>query len=147
MSNLLEHASYELERAGLTTGDEYGRAVSDAVLKLMEVFVNQEHSGLSANIVTDIFNRLTNFEPLTPLTGEDDEWVELNYSDEVYYQNRRCPSVFKRVDGTAYNIDGIVFVDELGVASTSKESFVEITFPYKVTKEIVFRNSAEDNKS
>jgi hypothetical protein len=72
------------------------------------------------------------FEPLTPLTGEDNEWNQIK---DNLYQNRRSPRVFKE-DGQAYDIDGIVFRDPDGCYVTNKDSRVNITFPYTPVTEI-----------
>lgn len=77
-----------------------------------------------------VFTKLANFEPLSPLTGEDSEWTEI--ADGVF-QNKRCSHVFKQHDrfgGQAYDIDGKVFREPNGNCYTSIDSFVPITFPY-----------------
>src|SRR3546814_11262809 len=45
-------------------------------------------------------------------------------------QNKRCPHVFRDKDGTAYDIDGKVFVEESGGSYTNRDSRVEVSFPY-----------------
>jgi hypothetical protein len=75
---------------------------------------------------------LLRYEPLGPLTGEPDEWVDHGYC----MQNNRCSHVFKqadRFDGQAYDIQGKVFREPSGACYTCSDSFVPITFPYTPT--------------
>jgi len=49
--------------------------------------------------------KLIGGKPLSPLIGDDDEWIEHDYGGPVTYQNKRCSTVFKDVkDGPAYDI-------------------------------------------
>jgi hypothetical protein len=129
-------AKDELERAGLFSPDsDYGGMLADAVMKLITVFADEGHSGASAAMAVSLFQRLARFEPLTPLTGEDDEWNEVS---EGVFQSRRCPHVFKE-NGEAYNIRGRVFREPNGACFTSSESRVPITFPYTPHTEYVDR--------
>jgi hypothetical protein len=98
---LLEHTKVELEIAGLLSeeGDFYGGETGKAVLELMEVFSKQGHSGMSAPMVADIFHKLANYKPLGPITGKDEEWTLLDYSDKVKFQNKRESGLFKDSDG------------------------------------------------
>ena len=148
MSNLKRHALMEFRAAGWCdeTGkfdDEMQEAICNHVLKLLEVFSDEGHSGSSAPYAINVFKTLAMFEPLVPLTGEDWEWTEVS---DGTFQNKRCSHVFKqadRFDGQAYDIDGIIFYNwyknENGEKSksyfTGKESCVPITFPYTPTKE------------
>jgi hypothetical protein len=118
---LIEHTKTELEIAKLFTkdGDFYEGATGKAVMELIEVFSKQGHSGMSAPIVADIFHKLVRYEPLQPITGADEEWVEVsNYSDtkEEWYQNKRCSGLFKDgKDGKPYYIDAIIKRDQKGI--------------------------------
>jgi len=129
-SCLLQYAETELEAAGwFKAGGMYGGELGKAVVELIKKFSDQEHSGMSAGIAINLFHRLSKYKPLTPLTGEDDEWTEVGTD---VFQNKRCFSVFRR-DGEAYNIDGIVWKDrENGSTYTDRESRIPVTFPYTV---------------
>ena len=109
---LVDHAKVELEIAGLLNeeGDFYGGMTGKAVLELMEVFAKQGHSGMSAPIVADLFQKLANYKPLGPITGKDEEWVEVfNDKDgQPVYQNKRGSAVFKHSDGRATYNDSII---------------------------------------
>ena len=107
---LVEHAKLELEIAGLLDeeGDFYGGMTGKAVLELMEIFANQGHSGMSAPIVADLFKRLANHEPLGPITGDVNEWTQLDYGDDLKYQNKRESGLFKYSDGRVAYVDALV---------------------------------------
>jgi hypothetical protein len=139
MSNLVDYAKSELDIAGLTAdGDEYDVAVREAALEIIEKFSDQGHSGFSAGMVTNIVEKLMRFHPLTPLTGDDDEWTEVT---EGVFQNKRCSHVFKE-NGRAYDINGRVFEEPNGCRFTSRDSRVEVTFPYEPKTEVVQRDAS-----
>lgn len=137
--SIVDFAKDELQRAGLfDEGSDYGGMLGTAVLKMIEQFAEEGHSGFSASMAISAFQRLARYEPLTPLTGEDDEWMEIgDHGEGTMYQNRRCGRVFKREDGTAYDIDGRVFREPSGVCFTNIESRTPVTFPYTPTTEYV----------
>jgi hypothetical protein len=144
MSNYESHAWTEFRAAGWVDennqfNDEMQEAICTHVLKLLDVFHDEGHSGSSAPYAINLFSKLAMFKPLAPLTGEDWEWGHVYDRPEngPTYQNKRCGSVFKDKNG-AYDIDGIVFWewyrDEDGKMSktyfTGKGSSVPVTFPY-----------------
>lgn len=63
------------------------------------------------------------------------------------YQNRRCSSVFKREDGTAYHSGAIVFRGKDGTHYTNQHSSVDITFPYSVPDKPEYRDAPEDDET
>lgn len=139
MSNLVEYAKAELDRAGFKLGeDEYTLAVRDAALELVEKFSEQGHSGFSAGMVIGIVEKLMRFHPLTPLTGEDAEWMEVGGG---VFQNVRCGHVFKE-GGEAYDIEGRIFREPSGVCFTNRDSRVPVTFPYTPRREYVLVGTA-----
>ena len=136
MSTLLEFARREMRAAGLYDEDaDYGGgAIASCVEEVVKVIDSQQHSGGSIMMVAGILGKLIRYEPLTPLTGADDEWVEV--SDSLW-QNRRCGRVFKGDDGIAYDIEAIVFCEPDGGCYTSRDSRMYVTFPYIPTTEYV----------
>lgn len=145
-SNLTLHAERELKVAGLLgSNDEYDQAVADATLEIVKVFAKQGHSGFSASVTTSLVEKLMRFEPLGPLTGEDDEWTILDYDEDMKGQNKRCSHVFLRADGTAYDIEGKVFREPDGCCYTNGDSHMDITFPYTPTTEYVDVPKYEDS--
>jgi hypothetical protein len=146
MSNLITHARNEFRAAKWINDngeycDEMQGMICDHVLKLLEVFSNEGHSGSSAPYAVNVFQKLAMYEPLVPLTGEDWEWTLLDYGVDPKWQNKRCGRVFKDADGIAYDIDGIVFYDWYEDENherhkshyTCRESRVPVTFPYTPT--------------
>ena len=128
--SLMDHATNELRIAGYFDGDEVNKAMADAVLKLVKLFAGEGHSGMSAPFCIGLFKTLASYEPLTPLTGADDEW---NKVGKGVYQNKRCSHVFQdasRFDGQAYDIDAIIFKEPDGACFTDSRSAKPITFPY-----------------
>ena len=141
MSTLTSFAKDELTRAGMSSQDsDYGGMLGDAVMELVERFSEQGHSGFSASIAISLFQKVARFEPLTPLTGEDSEWIlitdGLKFLDEPLYQNRRCSRVFKDKGG-AYDAEGKVFREPSGASYTSRDSRVSVAFPYTPKTTIV----------
>lgn len=133
MSNLVDYAKEELNRIGMIdSGEPYNDVVTKAILDLIELFASQGHSGFTAPYTVNVFERLAMFKPLTPLTGEESEWNEIAPG---HYQNKRYSAVFKEKDGKAYNIEGKIFTDDGEDWYSSKDSLIEINFPYTVPKE------------
>lgn len=94
----------------------FGEDDSRVMVEILEKFFEQWDSGGAVHAVAPVLQRLIAGKPLAPLSGADDEWVVHDFDDDCYAQNRRCGSVFKRRDGSAYDI-----------ASGPR---VPITFPY-----------------
>jgi len=131
-SDLLQFAERELKLAGLDRPDSvYDGAVYNAVMELIRVFANQGRSGYSAGLVVQIFSRLAKYEPLLPLTGQDDEWVE-SYADGLL-QNKRDYSVFKE-NGVPFHSDAIIWRDPSGFGFLGLvegvQSSQKIVFPF-----------------
>lgn len=137
---LEDHAAFELRKQLALPDDDPDRWMAENVMELIRVFSAQGHSGSSAPFCVKMFETLANWRPWGPLTGEDDEWSEV--SDGVF-QNKRCSHVF-RENGEAYDIDGIVFVDEHGCGYTNRDSRVPVTFPYTPTTRYVNVEEATD---
>lgn len=110
-SNLANHAIDELQRAGLYDADsDYGGMIGQAVQALVELFASQGHSGMSAHIVLDVFNRVARFKTLTPITSDPSEWMDvadmMPNGDPPLWQNKRQSSCFSNDGGrTYYDID------------------------------------------
>jgi len=143
MSNLIEHAKREFKAMGYVPLGEVqeedpNKWMQENVLELLEVFAKQGHSGSSAPFCIQYFKTLASFEPLCPLTGEDDEWNDISgHSDNPTWQNARCSHVFKDADGQAYDINGKIFREPDGCCYTSRDSQVNVTFPYAPKTEYV----------
>lgn len=147
--SLIDFAKSELDIIGMTeNSDELDSLMRSNILDIITKFAEQGHSGFSANYAVTILGKLLNYEPLTPLTGEDSEWsdVAIHNGGNILYQNKRCSRIFKDESGS-YDIDGKVFVetwvDENGENHSAhfvnKDSRVYIEFPYTPKTEFVER--------
>lgn len=140
--NLELHALRELKAAGYTPlaqpqEDGPNKWIQESIIDLIRVFSKQGHSGFSAPYCIEMFSKLAKFEPLVPLKGDDDEWVDVaSINGSPMWQNKRCSHVFKDETG-AYDIDGKIFREPDGCCYTSRESRVYITFPYTPASEYV----------
>lgn len=132
---MIEYAKRELKYL-LDSKEEYDNRMAENVLELLNVFANQGHSGFSAPWCVQLFSRLARYKPLGPLTGEDDEWEEVEHSYHLF-QNKRYSAVFKEgKDGKAYNIEARTFSDDGGETwFWSRDSWKFIDFPYVVPNE------------
>ena len=128
MRNLLEHAKYELSLLRGDGPDDTQDEMDSHILRMVEEFAKEGHSGFSASYANGLLSRLLKYEPITPLTGEDSEW---NGAGDGLLQNNRCSYVFKDLEsGEAYNIQGNVFRNQYGCCFTSKYSAAPVVFPW-----------------
>ena len=151
MSNLIKYAEHELDIIGMKDGDDLDGAMRKHLLKMVKLFSEEGHSGFSASYAIQCLEKLLKYEPLSPLTGKDDEWVEIAEDMTIggkLWQNKRCYRVFKDGNG-AYDSEGKVFwewmTDDEGNKFksyfTSSKSRVDIQFPYIPTREYVEKNA------
>ena len=133
MPNLIEYAKTELDKLGLGKENStdidglWNTEISKDVMELLEVFSRQGHSGISSSQVISLFSQLAGYSPLSPLTGEDSEWVQVA---EDLYQNKRASHVFKDSKNVAWDIQGKVFKDKDGCCFTNQSSVTPVLFPY-----------------
>lgn len=155
-STVKEYMKQELDILGLTDKqDENFNFIRDRILTILDDLEAEKIGEEQANFIVGSLYRSQGFLPLSPLTGEDDEWIPLEESEKdksegVVYQNIRCPKVFKEVDGKSYNIEGIVFYedDENGRNYfTDYYSWVEVEFPYDVPPIPKIMSAKEFNES
>jgi hypothetical protein len=149
---MMEWAKRELDLAGFKESDDpddIDNLMRNDVLKLLEMFVKWDHSGFSANYAIKLFQTLANWKPLSPLTGESDEWTEVGPD---VWQNKRASNVFKGEDGRAYWNDGIVFWEWFTTEEgepyksyfTSRDSRVFIdSFPWTMPEKPEYREYVE----
>ncbi len=107
--NLESHAKYEIKKAGLDADDsDYDGMIGKAVLELMKVYAKQGHSGFSAQWTRELFNKLANYETLTPVTSDPEEWANVREGadGEPLWQSKRNPALFSENGGkTWWNVD------------------------------------------
>ncbi len=110
--SITEQAIYEMKIAGFPAEEQ------EAMRSILEKFFDTRDSGGAVWAMAPVLQKCIAGKPLTPLTGEDHEWLEVG---EGVFQNRRGGSVFKAPrfhDGKlAYDID-------------APEPRAAITFPY-----------------
>lgn len=141
MSILKEHAvtEFELHRAEFKDNAEESMILpyESPIMKIVDIFSEQGHSGGSApygiRAITDTIKRLLSFEPITPITGKDEEWSN-DISDNELYQNKRCPALFKE-NGKSYYLDAIVWRTQNGSTwcGTTEEGYTSrqyVKFPF-----------------
>jgi hypothetical protein len=108
MSFIIEHAKVELARI------DFGEDDSRVMVEMLEKFFDRWDSGAAVSVAAPVLMRLLAGKPLSPLTGEDDEWIVQDNGKVL--QNTRCTTVFKSV--------------ETGVAHDIQSDLTPITFPY-----------------
>ena len=128
-SGLRSFADRELRAMGYSPEGEEdpNKWIYENIMDLLDVFCEQGHSGTSAMWVIKIFERLTRYQPLGPLTGADSEWNQIG--DDLW-QNNRCYHVFKGADGQAYDMAGLIFRDPNGTTYQNPSCRLPVTFPY-----------------
>lgn len=124
MNNTASHAKRELEILSATATDPDSRPIieefKDELIALCQKFGNSGQSGgsapFTASALSQAVKKLCMLETIAPLTGEDDEWVDISDMNggEEMYQNIRDSRVFKYGDGRATFIDAIVFDGDIG---------------------------------
>ena len=142
-SAFIAHAKGEFAALGYTPLDQEqedgpDKWMQENILELLRVFSRQDHSNSSAPYCISMFKKLASFEPLAPIMGTDNEWVDVS---DGLWQNKRCSHVFKDADG-AWDIDGKIFIDPRGGSYTNRNSRVMIEFPYVPKREYV---NVDDN--
>lgn len=136
----------EAEAADHNIGSDYMIQVYESARQLIHLLYEQNHSGASAHLTKHIFNKLVDYEPLSPVTDDEDQWMEDSYidTDSEYreFQHIRFIGLFKRVykDGhVEYNdIDRVTCSLKLseepcwhsGFVTHRLNELVPIKFPY-----------------
>jgi hypothetical protein len=119
MTNTYLHAATELEILSKSAKDENNRPIiepfKNEILALCERFGMSGQSGGSApytaSAISQAIKKLLLQEPICPIMGIDDEWVnvrETSEEDEMMYQNKRCSALFKSKNGKCWYLDAIV---------------------------------------
>lgn len=99
MSSIQERAKIELDRIN------FGEEDTQAMLRILRIFFGTWDSGGAVSVAAPVLTRLLDGKPLSPLTGEADEWIDRSeMSHGPLLQNVRMWTVFKE-DGRCYDID------------------------------------------
>jgi len=138
---LVSHFTRELKQIGLY---DTSSRLTEAVMGVAKSIDDQDLTDYDMLKCKIVLEKLIKQEPLTPLTGDEDEWIS---DDETWDKNLRCPRVFReKSTGNCYDIHGRMFiknVDGKQVLSTNKDSHVLIKFPYTPKTEYIH---ISDNK-
>lgn len=113
MSSLVSHAEKELKAAGLFDADsDYGGMLGPAVMKMVEVFANEGHSGYSASMTLHLFSKVAQYKLLSPIgnpltTGDYHDVSEPSGTPpQTTLQSTRLSSLFSEDSGrTWYDLD------------------------------------------
>jgi len=113
--------------------DKFEKVIND----IIDISSKQGHSGTSAhfyaNYLSTAIKNVLLFNPLSPITGDESEWVDVN---EDSFQNNRIYSIFKdKKTGKCHYLDAIVWKGEKdGDTFTGKveevNSSLNIKFPF-----------------
>ncbi len=120
-SPLVRHAAVELEAL---VRAHPGEALTitpfvPQVLAVIQAFGESGQSGGSApytaGCIVTVLKKLMAYEPLTPLTGHDEEWGDIGpMNGSPMWQNRRDSRVFKHEDGRVTFNDALIWEEEDG---------------------------------
>lgn len=96
-NNLVNHARRELE----IIGEE--PEFINGYLKVIQAFSEMGHSGGSASVAIPVINKLLQFQNISPLTDDPDEWMNVSeVSGDAMWQSRRRADAFSRDGGKTY---------------------------------------------
>jgi hypothetical protein len=111
--NFEQWARDEIKRAGLLSKDsDYGGMLGRSVLKLVKTFAGEGHSGFSAAMAIEVFEKLARWEPLTALTSDPAEWTDLGEMGPLkthpnakrVWQSKRDPRAFSADGGKTWKL-------------------------------------------
>ena len=114
-SNTFNFAANELNILAKTVPDAIITPFRDEILALCEAFGKSGQSGGSApytaTAISKAVKKLMLQEPICPVTGIDEEWVDVTEMSggTFLYQNKRCSGLFKYGDGKCSYVDAIVW--------------------------------------
>jgi hypothetical protein len=148
--SLIQYANDELRLVGYSV-DAFDPAdlnghMHDALIELLVAFERKApDTAVGRAYLLETFARLARRQPLSPLTGTDDEWS----APDAYrvQQNLRCETVYRDgFDGVAYDTHAILFKRLNGNCyALAGKSVKHVTFPYTPNPEI--RDYAEDQSA
>lgn len=128
MTNTHSFAANELKILSASSTDPQNRPLIEPfkkeILALCKRFGKSGQSGGSApytaTAISQAIKKLLLQEPICPITGIDEEWVNVaeygNGKDEKHcvWQNKRCGPLFKDIDNKAYYLDAIIWKTQTG---------------------------------
>ena len=128
MSNTRKFAERELSILSKSATDPNDRPVIEQfipeIIALCDKFGRSGQSGGSAGytakVISQVVEKLCRQEPIGPLTGIEEEWVDVSHfsdsrgRDDIMYQNRRCSALFKNINGKLWYLDAISWRAQAG---------------------------------
>lgn len=100
---VMMHAINELSRIGGFSEDGAQSGIAE-VLELVAIFSQQGHDATAANWTAEVFSTLAKRKPLTPITSDPSEWVELpDFDGGTVWQARRDPACISRDGGATWH--------------------------------------------
>jgi hypothetical protein len=150
MSEILNH--FRKEVAILRGKYDYDLAINPVLTEieaLIEAFGQSGQSGTSADVIghviADVIKKALAFEPLSELTGLDDEWTLLrkgHNEDYDFFQNNRSSAVFKEgKHGKPYYSDGIIWFDT--VFYTTWAGSIKLTDNRTISSDVYIKDLAK----
>lgn len=143
------HCDEEFKILGWPGDDDMQELMCQQLRDIAAMFSTQGHSGFSAGYAQAYIKSILAFEPLSPLTGHDLEWVNIGLTEdtkEVIYMNRRCGRVCKiGQNGQAYDGDGWILEEPDGARYTSSNYKRPVEFPYYPKSDTIYVD-AEGNR-
>lgn len=113
MSNLVKYAERELEILDQKVPDSIVVPFKKEILALVDAFGESGQSGGSApytaSAIVSAIKNLLLYKPICDITGDNNEWVKLDYTEDLSFQNRRCYGLFKDSDGNCRYLDAIIW--------------------------------------
>lgn len=115
-SRLVAHAEQELAIIGLTPPtreqmrqidkvadpqEGWNMLLAHSVMSIITLFASQGHSGASAANTLQLVDQLARFKPLSPLTNNPAEWLEVA---EGLWQNNRNGEAFSSDGGKTFHL-------------------------------------------
>jgi hypothetical protein len=101
---------------------------------------NHYLSGSSIQQFASILYNIINYQPLSPLTGDDDEWYEM----VDFLSNKRCNSVIKTKEGVTIDLGGEMYIYNNGTKLIEyPHNPQEIRFPYMPHVKTTYLDSDE----
>lgn len=175
MTNTQSFAERELTILSKSATDKNNRPIIEPfkkeIISLCEAFGKSGQSGGSApytaTALSQAIKKLLLQEPICPITGIDDEWMNVaeygggKNEKECVWQNNRCGCLFMGANKKPYYLDAIVWKEEDGNTYTGRGStksgkvytsrqyiksfpFIPKTFYIDVVKEILPSDWAEE---
>lgn len=96
-SNLVAHALRELDIIGETSLED--PSMRRCVLEIIRTFSEQGHSGSSAAWLSAVLDKVLRFQPLSPITDDPADWIEV--ADNLWQCRRDC-ECFSHDGGKTY---------------------------------------------